>query len=206
MLKLTSILAACTLLPLLAVAQIGPSKPPDMQRISGTVKQWDGRTLTIQSAEGETQVLISADANINTQRPGNLSDIKPGSFVGSAAVAGPDGHLHANEVHIFPESMRGDGAGHRNMTAPNTTMTNGDVATMTNGNVAATGPGTTSRLITVTYPGGQQLIEVTSNVPISVITPVDRSLLKPGIEVNAMGRKDAAGKITVRMVEVVSPH
>lgn len=32
--------------------------------------------------------------------------IKPGDFVGSAVDKSPDGRLHAEELHVFPESMR----------------------------------------------------------------------------------------------------
>lgn len=201
--KLALALAAtCTLTPCAAFAQAPPPMPPGMARISGTVEQWDGQALTIKTADGDSKVLVPADAHINVRRKGSLADIKPGSFVGSAAVAGPDGHLHANEVHIFPDSMRGTGEGHRDMPAPNTTMTNGSVATMTNGNVAAAGSDAKGTTLTVTYAGGQQQIDVAADVPVSIITPVERSQLKPGVQVNAMGRKAADGSVTAQMVEV----
>ena len=56
------------------------------------------------------------------------ADIKPGDFVGSAAVRGADGKLHAEEVHIFPENLRGTGEGHRPMSGPQESMTNAAVA------------------------------------------------------------------------------
>lgn len=194
---------ACALIPVSVFSQTPPPPmPADMARISGTVENWDGKTLTIKSADGESMVLVPADARINMRRKGTLADIKPGSFVGSAAVAGADGHLRANEVHIFPDSMRGTGEGHRDMSSPNTTMTNGNVASMTNGNVAATGSDSKGRTITVTYAGGQQLIDVATDVPISIISPVERSWIKPGVAVNAMGRKGTDGSVTAQMVEV----
>jgi hypothetical protein len=196
--------ATCILTPCLAFPQTPPPMPPGMARISGTVEQWDGQTLTIKSADGDSKVLVPADARISTRRKGTLADIKSGSFVGSAAVAGADGHLHANEVHIFPDSMRGTGEGHRDMPAPNTTMTNGNVASMTNGNVAAAGSNAKGMTLTVTYAGGQQQIDVASDVPVSIITPVERSQLKPGIQVNTMGGKAADGTVTAQMVEVVT--
>ena len=39
--------------------------------------------------------------------------VKPGSFVGVAAMPGEGAELKAMEVHIFPEAMRGTGEGHR---------------------------------------------------------------------------------------------
>lgn len=198
-------LTLCAWLPLMAWAQSAPPPmPADMQRLSGTVEKWDGQTLQIKTADGETRVQISADTRINTRRKGTLADIKPGSFVGSGAVTSVNGHLHANEVHVFPESMRGTGEGHRDMQAANTTMTNGSVASMTNGNVAATGAGAAGGTLTVTYPGGQQLIDVDSSTPIVIISPVERTQIKAGVQVNAMGRKNSDGSLSAQMLELVS--
>ena len=43
---------------------------------------------------------------------GTLDDIKPDSFIGTAAVPQPDGSLKALEVHVFAASLRGTGEGH----------------------------------------------------------------------------------------------
>lgn len=200
-----TVLPVCALLSVLAWAQSAPAPmPADMQRISGTVEKWDGQNLLIKTADGEVRVQVPADARINTRRKGTMADIKPGSFVGSGAVTTSGGHLHANEVHIFPDSMRGTGEGHRDMQAPNTTMTNGNVASMTNGNVAAAAGGAQGSTITVTYAGGQQLIDVDSSTPISIISPVERTQVTSGMQVNAMGRKNSDGSLNAQMLEVVS--
>jgi hypothetical protein len=36
-----------------------------------------------------------------------LSDIKPGDFIASGGVRGTDGQIHAVELRLLPESMRG---------------------------------------------------------------------------------------------------
>jgi len=58
-----------------------------------------------------------------------VADIKPGAYIGSGAVPQPDGSQKAVEVHIFAESMRGQGDGHRPgwYGTTNGTMTNGAV-------------------------------------------------------------------------------
>ena len=59
----------------------------------------------------------------------SLADIKPGDFVGSAAIKGADGKMHAQEVHIFPEAMRGSNEGHYPWDLkPGSMMTNATVA------------------------------------------------------------------------------
>jgi Cu/Ag efflux protein CusF len=140
---------------------------------------------------------------------GNLSEIKSGDFVGSAAVQGADGKLHAQEVHVFPESMRGAGEGHRPMGPdPNRTMTNGTVGaadmpqsrTMTNGTVDQINGAARTQTLKISYKGGVQEIEVGPDVPIRYFVPGDASLLKPGatVSVNAV-QKD--GSLTATNIQ-----
>jgi len=146
---------------------------------------------------------------INANGKAKLSDIKPGDFVGSAADKGPDGKLHAEEVHIFPETMRGTGEGHRPMGPnPNRSMTNGTVAmndpearTMTNGTVsAASGMGSVT--LTVHYKEGDQMIEVAPDTPVVTIIPGDRTLLKPGATVSVVAaQKDSGLTATILTAE-----
>ncbi len=44
---------------------------------------------------------------MNAVKAIQLSDIKPGSYVGAAAMPGPDGKQTAKEVLVFPESRAG---------------------------------------------------------------------------------------------------
>jgi hypothetical protein len=170
-------------------------------RFRGIISSFDGSTLMVQTPDGKaTSVAVPADVRINANGKAKLSDIKPGDFVGSAADKGPDGKLHAEEVHIFPEAMRGIGEGHRPMGPnPNSSMTNGTVAisdpearTMTNGTVrAASGMGSVT--LTVHYKDGDQMIEVAPDTPIVTIIPADRTLLKPGAAISVVAVQKGSG-------------
>ena len=83
-------------------------------RVAGTVTKLDGDRLTVKAAGGGTQtIMLSADAQIYGVEKRRFSDIKPGDFVASGGVRGTDGQIHAVELRIFPESMRGVGEGQR---------------------------------------------------------------------------------------------
>jgi hypothetical protein len=176
---------------------------PPPTRIYGTVESFSGQTLVVKSQNGETtSISVPPDTRVISIRLGNLSEIKSGDFVGSAAVQGSDGKLHAQEVHVFPESMRGTGEGHRPMGPdPNRTMTNGKVGaadmpqsrTMTNGTVDQVNGAAGTRILRISYKGGEQEIEVGPEVPIRYFVPGDSTLLKPGatVSVNA-AQKDGA--------------
>ena len=47
-----------------------------------------------------------------------LTDIKSGDFVASGGVRGTDGKIHAVEVRIFPEELRGTGEGDTTLLKP----------------------------------------------------------------------------------------
>jgi hypothetical protein len=50
-------------------------------------------------------------ARIVAQEKRALSDIKAGDFIGATITLAKDGSRHAQEVHLFPESLRGSGEG-----------------------------------------------------------------------------------------------
>jgi Cu/Ag efflux protein CusF len=180
-----------------------PAQTPAQTRIRALVVSFDAPALTVKTEDGDTLIVtVPSDLRIMANATATLADIKPGDFVGSAADKGPDGKLHAEEVHIFPEAMRGTGEGHRPMGPdPNRSMTNGTVSaappdpearTMTNGTVSAAS-GDSSRTITIQYDGGVQEIEVGPDVPIITLVVGDASLLKPGAEVSIVAvQKDGA--------------
>ena len=164
------------------------------QRISGTVEKFDGRTLGVDSLDGQAlSILLPDGVRIGAVRNSTLADIKPGDFVGSAAVKGPDGKLHAQEVHIFPEALRGTGEGHRPMAGHEQTMTNAVVE-----GIAISAEG---RVLTLKYAGGTQQINVGPGVRVVRLIPGDKSLLKPGASVVVYALKAADGSLTARSVQ-----
>src|SRR5829696_6816852 len=103
--------------------------------ISGTIVSFDGTTLFVRPSSGKViTARVPAEVKVGAVAERKLEDIKPGDFVGSAALRGPDGKLHAQEVHIFPDAMRGTGEGHHPMSEPNQTMTNATVAQIVTAN------------------------------------------------------------------------
>jgi len=155
------------------------AQQPQTVRIRGAIEKVDGDTVVVKANDGaDVTLTLTANAQIVGVAKASLADIKAGSFVGSAAMPQPDGSQKALEVHIFAESQRGTGEGHRPYTIPNSTMTNGTVGDL----VTATGGGT----LTVKYKGGEKTIVVPPDVPIVRYEIGDRGELKPGVHVTAL--------------------
>ena len=149
----------------------------------------DGETLSVRTRAGQPETVhLKPTTRVILVVPAALTDVKPGSFVGVAAVPGDGNDLKAMEVHIFPESMRGTGEGFRPFDlAPNSSMTNGNIAALVD---AASGP-----KLTVSYKGGEQTIVVDQKTPIVSFEPGDKSELKAGAAIIARGPKQGDGSI-----------
>jgi hypothetical protein len=119
-------LAAATIVATLAA----PSAYAQAQRLSGEIQRVEGNLVFAKGRDGSAITLKLADnAVVTAVLKATVADIKPGAYIGSGAVPQADGSQKAVEVHIFAESQRGQGDGHRPgwYGAPNGTMTNGGV-------------------------------------------------------------------------------
>jgi hypothetical protein len=172
------ILAGVALAAALAVSPASAQQPPT-QRVAGTIEKVDGNTVTVKSKDGAPQtVLLTDKALIVGVHKASLADIKEGSYIGSGAVPQADGSQKAVEVHIFAESQRGTGDGHRDgwPGAPNGTMTNG----------AAGSPvtGVDGMAVMVKYKDGEKKIIVSPSTPIVRYEVSDKAVLKPGAAIS----------------------
>jgi len=94
--------------------------------VRGTIERVEDDVYVVKARDGSIlKLIIAANTGVAPSVRSNLSDIKPVSYIGVAALPLPDGSQRALEVHIFHESMRGTGEGHRSWDLqPNSTMTN----------------------------------------------------------------------------------
>jgi hypothetical protein len=207
-------LLATLLACVLATSAAGQSTS---QKISGDVIKLDASTLQIRATDGQVVAMKFGDnARLSARSPADLDRIAPGVFLGTTAAPRADGVLVASEVHIFPESMRGTGEGHRPMdTGPGNTMTNATVSsvasgkgaarpgnTMTNATVAQVARGEPERRLTLTYAGGEKVVLVPANTPIVMVEPADRSLIAPGAHVIVYATKMSDGGLAVDRVTI----
>jgi len=184
--------ALITLLALPAAAQNTPQGTP--MRIRGTVENLDGQNLTVKSREGpELTIALAPNFTVSAVVKKSLTDIKAGDFVRAASMKGTDGKLHALEVLIFPEAMRGTGEGERPWDlTPGSLMTNATVSGITGAPQGQT--------LKVTYKGGESEIVVAPSTPIVTFAPGDASLLKPGAAIITAASKKPDGSLTASRV------
>jgi hypothetical protein len=161
--------------------------------VRGEITGVSADTLKVHANSGENVVItLTTDTKIRAVTLANIEDIKPGSYIGSAAVPQDDGTLKALEVHVFPPELAGSGDGHRPFDlAKGSSMTNGSVGDLVVSN---------GRTLTVNYKGGQQKILVPEDVPIVNLMPGDRSLLKVGVKIVTFVTQGADGTLTAQSI------
>lgn len=184
------------LLPAFAVLAFATTAQAQPVRVRGTIAAIDATAMTVTSRDGATlHIALAPPLAVSTVRPMALADIKPGSYIGTAARPGPNGTLVAQEVLVFPEAMRGAGEGHRGWDlTPDSTMTNAAVeGTMSAGS---------GQQLTLTYKGGSQKVLVEPGTPIVTLAPATAADLKPGAPVFFTATRDAAGTLSAARITV----
>lgn len=191
LLGLTATLLAGAALP--ALAQSTPTGTPT--RIRGTVEALDGSTLVVKSREGETlRIALAPGYAVSAVIPAELSAIKPGAYIGTAAV-GPKDKLRALEVLIFPEAMRGAGEGHYPWDlAPESTMTNAAIE--------AEAAGADGRQLTLVAKGERLVVTVPPDAPVVTFEPGTPAMLTPGAKVFIGAQRAADGALSAARVAV----
>jgi hypothetical protein len=159
----------------LTLFNLGPSLAQEApRRVRGTIERVDGASLAVKMRDGSTLTIkLKDNATVAAVVSATLADIKPGTYVGIAAMPQPDGSQRALEVHIFPESMRGVGDGHRPWDLQ-------PESTMTNGNVEQQVTSVEGQTLKIKYKDGEKSVAVPSQTQIVAFQPAGAPDLKAG--------------------------
>lgn len=179
--------------------QIAQAKAPKGKTVTvrGKISAIEGQTLRVTTPGGEVLVHLPENLRIGGVAAAKLTDITPGTYVGTAAQKQADGTLRALEVHIFPEAGRGTGEGHRPWDLqPGSTMTNANVERVEQVLVEKI----QGQMLTLKYKGGEAKVFVAPGTTIVRNVPGDRTLLKPGVGVMIPAVQAADGTITATRV------
>ncbi len=174
-------------------------------RIRGTITGLEGNSLTVKSREGDTLTIrLTEPLRVDSVLRATLADIKPGTYIGCAALPQKDGPAKALAISIFSEAMRGTGEGSRPFDLmPESTMTNAAVAETVS---SVDGP-----VMTLRFPAGEQKIVVAADTPIVTFAPATRTDIKAGEGIIIFGAEKLAdgslqtGRLLVGMNGVRPP-
>jgi hypothetical protein len=189
--RLVILTAACLGLTVAAATAQAPRS-----HIRGTIQTVGDNALTIKTREGQTvTVTLKQPLMVSAVKRLDISAIRPGTFIGTAARPRPNGELVAMEVFVFPESLRGTGEGNYGWDlAPGSSMVNA--------NISAEVQGSDGRDLTLSYKGGSAKVLVPPDVPIVAPVPAQPADLKPGAQVFFTPTRAADGSLSTARVIV----
>ena len=192
-------LALAATLPLALAQSPAPSNPT--LRLRATIEKVDATSLTVRERSGEVITLVRPTAmDVSEVFPLALSDIKPGSYIGAAAMPQADGSQLALEVVVFPEAARGAGEGHRPWDLrPESTMTNATVADLAAAPTSVPG----GQKLTLRYKDGEKTVIVPPNAPVVSFKPGkadENALLVPGAKVMVTAQEQGGKPTALRVI------
>jgi hypothetical protein len=173
-------------------------------RVRGVLLAVSDQMLTVKANSGEAvELVLPATLVVQEVFPVARSEIKAGSFIGTAALPQPDGTRRAIAVMVFPESARGTGEGDRPFDLlPQSTMTNAMV-----NEISEVADGHAMQL---KHKDGQARIIVPDDAPIVSFERGGRSALVVGASVSiaaqAIGGRPTAQRINVGRNGFVLPY
>lgn len=173
--------------------------------IRGTIDSVAGSTLEITEMSGAKIALtLAPDLTVIDVTPASLADVKPGTYVGTAALKQASGVYRAMELQIFPDSMKGVGLGTRAWNLkPHSTMTNGTVGGLTKaGGTVGTVSGSGDVTLTVNDGSGDKTVLVPAGVPVVTFAPGTAAELQPGAHVMFFPMPATDGKLTTKRINV----
>ena len=172
--------------------------PSPTLRMRGNIVSVSATSLVVKDRSGEVVELALTDKLVVSEvYPIKLEDIKPGSFIGTAAMPQVDGTQRAIAVSVFPEAARGTAEGHRPFDLlPQSTMTNATVDDVATSSTSAAG-----RTLKLKYKDGEKTVVVPADAPIVTSRPADRSLLVAGASVSLFAQA-IDGKPTALRINV----
>ena len=195
-----AILAVAVCVPFAAVSPaLAQNATTEPIHVRGSIESFGGNTLVVKTRDGAVvNIPLARKGMISGVAPADVSNIKPGDYVGIASLPTADGGDGALEVVIFPAALKGAGEGSYGWDLkPNSTMTNATVADAVRD--------VDGQTVTVSYHGQEKRIDVPMGTPVVTLAAATKADLKPGAVVFISAEKTASGVISAQQI-VVGTH
>jgi hypothetical protein len=193
-----------------------PALAQPVPRVRGKVLSFDGETLILQpdgtSADADwLRVAVRFDTRYVATSKARFGDIKSGDFAGAAVTVGADGKLVGQEVHVYPNQLRGSGEGRFPDSKPGRLMINGTVATTDDGvlTLRYRGAGMKNGVCDGRMPvpikpdscAGDAVIALAPSAPVTRLSMADAKAVTPGaMAVVSVARAQDGSKITPGLI------
>jgi hypothetical protein len=201
------VIAWSMLLPVSGFGQTASHAPPNTQntkRVEGTITRVDGNELLLTVKGGTTETYqLSPGGQILQSRPGLMTDLSAGKFVGCTSIYDHGTTVLAGECHIFSDGLHGVAEGRGATGTPDTSAVNGAITDVRDDPGAAADKGRRI-LVLVSYKDGATTMTVSSLTKITVLRTGDASALKRGAKVRGISEQAADGTGVIQTLTVLN--
>jgi len=171
-----------------------PAAAPGPEPIRGTVTSIDAKSIVVKTRSGPRAIDLTPDWTVQVTKPIAVTEIREGSFIGTAEMPQEDGSGRSLEVHVFPPGVK-IGEGHYDWNLRKGSK-------MTNGTVGKVTAGAKGRELQVSYSTGARKIVVPPKVPVVQITNGERAQVKKGVPVFLVAFPKPGGGVIAGSVAV----
>jgi hypothetical protein len=159
--------------------------PEPPRGVAGTVVSIAEDKVVLRQGDGSTiEVAMTPRWTVSRPRPGGISEVRIGDFVGSASHDLGQERGRANELRVFEPGYRPEYGTHSIQT-PETSISHGFVFA-----IRAVAEGTE---LDLAYPGGRRTVLVPAGMAPTVFDLLPREAAAPGIAVTAVTRPGPDG-------------
>jgi hypothetical protein len=164
---------------------------------SGALVEYSDASVTLKDKDGKVvTVAMTPGWFVSSARTLNSDAIKPGSFVATANTNVDANTGKSTELRIMEPNYRPEEGTHL-MQQENVSMTHGTVKTATKSAAGVE--------LEVVYAGGSRHLIVAPEVKVTGYDVHPRSVLKPGVKVGAVARKDVDGVLRAGRLNIDPP-
>lgn len=203
------VIAGLTVLPAVCSAQTTSSHAPPntghTKLVAGTLARVDGNELLLKAKGGTTETYqLAPQARLLRSRPGQISDLRAGKFVGCTNLYGESEKRVAEECHIFPDGAQDSaGADSNDAGSVNSPEVSGPITDVHDDR--APGAGDARRfVIQMARNGGTASMAVTAVTVVTVLSLSDAAALKPGAKVRGIAQQAMDGTEVIQTLTVIS--
>jgi len=198
---------AIGVLPLSAYGQATDSHaPPNTEhtkRIEGTITRLDGNELLLKAKGGTTETYqLSPAVQIARSRPGQMSDLTAGRFVGCINLYGQSERKVAGECSILPDGLRALVANHGDAVSAESSWISGTIHDVRDdADTQATGH---RILISIADKDHATPMAVTPVTKITILSAGDASVLRRGVQVRGVSQQAVDGTQVIQTLTAIT--
>ena len=180
------------LIPIAVLGQLQEQGPPTS--FEGEFVSFTDNSITLKREDGIQLILpMQHGWFVARARAADISEVREGTFIASRNLPVDAGKGTSQELRFYGDKYRPEYGTH---------MMRGTDTAMTHGTVESVGKSPEGTELLVNYPGGKRTLIIPDGISVTGYDELSRNVLKRGVRIEVVSRKDASGILWAQRVTV----